>query len=94
MIKQINYTCQLASILLASLETLLVLQGTWFEAYFNGLSTGTYRVIVYINNWGEAVPELYLWFIMTPVIIYGSLLNIIMVYNAYEHSKNIDTKPL
>lgn len=42
----------------------------WFCAWLCGGS-----VMVYINKFGEACPELLLWFITIPVVIYGFYLN-------------------
>jgi hypothetical protein len=47
-----------------------ILAYTWFAAWFNGGS-----IIINIDNYGEATPELFMWFMVTPFIVYGAYLN-------------------
>ncbi len=72
------------SVLWASGETVVVMQWTWFSAFFNGISDGNYITHVNINAVGEAYPELILWIIVTPIIVYGSYLNIKLICKSYD----------
>lgn len=56
-------------------ETFGLLALTWFTAFF-----GPYMaVVVKINEYGEAIPELIMWFVITPVCIYGAYLNFVEI---------------
>lgn len=44
----------------------LVLFNIWLNAYVNGGS-----VMVHVNKLGEAVPELYGWFLIWPIMVLG-----------------------
>ena len=64
--------CMLFSLLIPFFETFCVLMYTWMVAYLNT----TYHVDVYINNYGEAFPELIMWLILFPLCVYGLALNL------------------
>lgn len=73
------------------MQTFGVLALVWFTAYF-----GPYMaVIVNINEYGEAIPELIMWFIITPVCVYGAYLNLkdifgldLMIRRRYKYLKD------
>jgi hypothetical protein len=79
----IDFICQLLAITWAGLETLFVMQPTWFSAYFNGIRTGSYTTVVDVNSLGEAFPELIGWCIATPIIVYGSILTLKMISESF-----------
>jgi hypothetical protein len=68
------------------------MQSTWFHAYFNGLNYGTYRTIVNVNGWEEAHLELIMWIIATLIIIYGSYLNLNLIYKVYGEPKTTNVQ--
>ena len=67
-------SCRILSIGWAGTET----------AFFHGINTGNFMAIVDINSFGEAYPEMVFWIILTPVVIYGSYLNIIPIFADYD----------
>ena len=81
-----NSICQTLSIFWGASQTLIVMQAAWFSAFFHGLNTGIWTATIDINLHGEAYLELLLWCIMTPVILYGSYLNIKLIYKVYEEN--------
>jgi succinate dehydrogenase/fumarate reductase cytochrome b subunit len=64
--------CQRLSLLITFGETFIALLSTWVIAYMNPSKS----VLVTINNMNEAVPELIMWIIITPICIYGFYLNL------------------
>jgi len=64
--------CQRLSLLITFGETFIALLSTWIIAYLNPSKS----VVVYIDNMHEAIPELILWIIITPICIYGFYLNL------------------
>jgi hypothetical protein len=84
--------CRLLSIGWAGAETIVLLQYAWWRAFFYGLATGKYTVLIDINSFGEANAEMVLWIIITPIIIYGSYLNIIPIIRDFDkiYLKNLE----
>ena len=64
--------CQRLSLLITFGETFLALFSTWVIAYLNPSKS----VMVYIDKYNEAVPELILWIIIIPICSYGFYLNL------------------
>jgi hypothetical protein len=64
--------CQRLSLLITFGETFIALFSTWIIAYLNPSKS----VMVYIDNYHEAVPELILWIIILPICSYGFYLNL------------------
>jgi len=64
--------CQRLSLLITFGETFIALLSTWIIAYMNPSKS----VLVTINTWGEAVPELIMWIIILPICTYGLYLNL------------------
>jgi succinate dehydrogenase/fumarate reductase cytochrome b subunit len=64
--------CQRLSLLITFGETFIALLSTWVIAYMNPSKS----VLVTINNMNEAVPELIMWIIITPICVYGLYLNL------------------
>jgi len=64
--------CQQLSLLITFSETFGALLTTWIFAYLNPSKS----ILVTINAMGEAIPELIVWIIITPICIYGFYLNL------------------
>ena len=67
-----KFICKLLSIGIPLMQTFGLLALVWFTAYFGP----SMAVVVTINDYGEAVPELIMWIIITPICLYGAYLNI------------------
>lgn len=78
-IKAINQIIKMYSILVTYGLTLILLY-VWVLAY---ISDGS--IIIYINNYGEALPELVMWIILIPVITYGTYMNFRPPIKFIEH---------
>ena len=79
--------CMGFALVIPFLETFCVLMNTWLVAYMN---PPTYSVVVYVNNYGEAFPELFMWLIFVPICIYGIYLNLqYLVKKIYWHRYHI-----
>jgi hypothetical protein len=50
----------------------------WYETFMNG---GTKIYKINVNGYGEAIPELILFVIILPLIVYGMYLNVISMKN-------------
>ena len=73
--QKFDLLCQEFSLLTTFGLTFIVLAQCWFTAYFHS----SMSVLITINEYGEAIPELILWFVMTPICVYGLYLNYRMV---------------
>lgn len=93
-VEYFKLSCRILSICWASTETILLLQYVWWRAFFYGLATGKYTALIDINSHGEANIEMVFWIIITPIIIYGSYLNIIPIIRDFDriYLKNDDKK--
>jgi hypothetical protein len=69
--QKFDLLCQEFSLLITFGLTFIVLALCWFTAFFNP----SMSVLVTINTYGEAIPELVMWFVMTPICTYGLYLN-------------------
>jgi len=49
------------------LGSFLFMSACWWMAYFGG----TASILITINDYGEMIPELFMWIILYPVVIYG-----------------------
>lgn len=76
--------CRALSIGWAGTESVLLLQYVWWRAFFYGIETGNYVAMIDINRYGEAYPEMVFWIIITPIIIYGSYLNLIPILRDFD----------
>ena len=64
--------CMAFALFVPFFETFCVLLNTWTLAFMN---PPTYSIMVYVNNYGEAYPELIMWIILFPICVYGIYLN-------------------
>jgi len=77
---QFDSTCQMFSLMVLFGETFFVLFYTWLLAYFDP----TKGIIVYIDRFGEAIPELFLWAFLIPYCTYGTYLNFKMMNSNFK----------
>jgi hypothetical protein len=67
--------CQVTAILYPLSITYLITFNTFACAYLGG----SYKCIVDINKYGEANTEILMWFVITPFVLYGTIINIMMI---------------
>jgi len=93
-IQYFKLACRALSIGWAGTETILLLQYVWWRAFFYGLDSGNFVAMIDINSYGEAHIEMVFWIFITPIIIYGSYLNIIPIIQDFDkiYTKNYDKK--
>jgi hypothetical protein len=48
----------------------------WWVAYFSGVAAA----LVTINQFGEMIPEFYIWFVLIPIVVYGWYLNFKVIF--------------
>jgi hypothetical protein len=90
LINKINFSCQAFSLLITFAYAFVVLLSCWIEAYKNP----SMSVVVYINRYNEAFPELILWIILVPICAWGFWLNVKMVFEkfkSYEITEDADS---
>ena len=83
-IQYFKLICRALSIGWAGAETIILMQYVWWRAFFYGLSTGNFTALIDINSFGEANTEMVFWIVITPIIIYGSYLNIIPILQEFD----------
>ena len=49
----------------------------WILAYLSSSSS----VLITINEYGEMIPELFMWFIIFPIVVYGFYLNVRVIFS-------------
>jgi len=77
-------SCRALSICWAGAETIFLLQYVWWRAFFYGIATGKYTALIDINSFGEANAEMVFWIVITPIIVYGSYLNLIPILQDFD----------
>jgi hypothetical protein len=94
LLEYFKLACRILSIGWTGAETLVLLQYVWWRAFFYGLQTGSYTALIDINSFGEANSEMVFWIIITPLIIYGSYLNILPILRDFDriYLKTYDKK--
>jgi hypothetical protein len=78
-----NGICQLISLLIIFAETFVVLLHTWILAYMDPAK----GIILYIDKYGEAIPELIMWIVLIPYCTYGTYLNLKMMLEHFRTSR-------
>lgn len=63
----------------------LITLRSWLLAYLCGVQDlCNYSVLITINEFNEAVPELILWMILLPIFVYGLYLNSKILWNWHK----------
>lgn len=74
-VNQAKYLIQIFS-LCYTFAMFLWAMAIWWVAYFSGVAAA----LVTINQFGEMIPEFYIWFVLIPIVVYGWYLNFKVIF--------------